>query len=49
VQTTIVLTVSGGSTTITACDAEAVTEAEHWFLVDHAATPHQPHVLSVSC
>lgn len=42
-------TVSGGSTTITGCDSDAVTEAEHWFLVDHVTTPHQPHVPSVSC
>lgn len=42
-------TVSGGSPTITACDAQAVEEAEHWFLVDHVSTPHQPHVTSVSC
>jgi hypothetical protein len=42
-------TVSGGSTTITACDADAVEAAEHWFLVDHASTPHPPHVASVNC
>jgi predicted Zn-dependent protease len=42
-------TVSGGSTTITACDRQAVEEAEHWFLVDHVSTPHQPHVDSVAC
>jgi Matrixin len=42
-------TVSGGSTTITKCDADAVEAAEHWFLVDQDSTPHQPHAASVFC
>lgn len=34
---------------ITDCDVAAVVAAQHWFLVDHAGTPHGPHRASVPC
>jgi len=42
-------TVSGGISTISACDVAAVKEANHWKLVDGVTTPHQPHVDHVHC
>jgi len=42
-------TVQGGSNLISACDIQGVIEANHWFLFDLVATPHQPHVSSVAC
>ncbi len=44
-------TVSGGSSTISACDLSAVQAALHWYFVDPTLTPgpHQPHTPAVTC
>lgn len=39
----------GPVSAISGCDREGVRQAQHWKLVDAAATPHQPHVTSVNC
>jgi predicted Zn-dependent protease len=39
----------GGVSTISACDVEAVRQANHWKLVDAAITPHAPHVTHIGC
>ncbi len=42
-------TVSGGSSSISNCDVEAVRAANHWKLVDGGNIPHPPHMDYVSC
>ena len=42
-------TLTGGSTTITACDARAVETAENWYLNTSSSTPAAPLESSVAC
>ena len=42
-------TLTGGSTTITACDAGAVETAENWYLNTASSTPAAPPAPSVTC
>jgi hypothetical protein len=42
-------TLTGGSTTITACDAGAVETAENWYLNTASSAPAAPPAPSVTC
>lgn len=39
----------GGANAISVCDVAGVRAANHWKLVDGAASPHHPHVSSIDC
>ena len=39
----------GGQADISRCDVEAVRQANHWYFIDQADTPHAPHVRVWTC